>query len=446
MRALHARRPGVPRRARGGGRGGAGRVGGARGQAAGRRAGPVAGVGALGGARVDAGDDGHGPEPGPQRRLRPRARGAHGEPALRVGRVPALRADVRQRLPRDPGRGARGRDRAPQGGRRRDRRRRARRGRAARAGRRLHGDLHRADRRAVPAGPGRPAASGDPRGVRLLGRQARADLPADQPHPRRLGHGLQRPADGVRQQGRHVVLRRRVQPRRGDRGARAVGRLPGQRAGRGRRLGRPHPARPVRDGRGDARRACRAAADPAHARGALRRHAGHGVHRRGGAALHAPDAQRQAAGAGRGALRGRRRRRGPARRARGADHDRRGEPRRPAAPHLRPGRRVQRARHGRRRLPRRGEGPDRLHPRRRRRLGPARPRRGARAPVHRGRRRARVLRRAGDPDRRGRQGQPRGAGRARDGQAVRRRRLRAADRPRARAPCASARRSCTRAT
>ena len=43
-----------------------------------------------------------------------------------------------------------------------------------------------------------------------------------EPHPRRLGHRGQRPADGVRQQGRQLGLRRRVQPRRGDRRAGAV--------------------------------------------------------------------------------------------------------------------------------------------------------------------------------------------------------------------------------
>ena len=52
------------------------------------------------------------------------------------------------------------------------------------------------------------------------------------------------------------------------------------------------------------------------------------------------------------------------------------------------------------------------------------PRRDPRAPVHRGRRRGRLPRRQGDPHLRGRQGQPRGARGARDGQAVRVRRRR----------------------
>ena len=50
--------------------------------------------------------------------------------------------------------------------------------------------------------------------------RARGRLPAHQPHPRRLGHGGQRAADGVRQQGRALGLGRRVQPRRGHRRAR----------------------------------------------------------------------------------------------------------------------------------------------------------------------------------------------------------------------------------
>ena len=58
------------------------------------------------------------------------------------------------------------------------------------------------DRRGVPAGPAGAAAARDPRRVRLLDRRARGRLPAAQPHPRRLGHGGQRAADGVRQQGR----------------------------------------------------------------------------------------------------------------------------------------------------------------------------------------------------------------------------------------------------
>ena len=175
------------------------------------------------------------------------------QPALRVGRVPAVRADVRQRLPRDPRRALRGSDRRAQARRRRRARRRAGRGGPARARRRVQGDLRRRDGRGLPAGSRRAAARGDPRRVRLVAGQARRDVPAHQPHPRRLGHRLQRPADGLRQQGPDVVLGRGVLARRGDRRAGAVGRLPRRRAGRGRRLGRAHAAGPGRDGDGDAR-------------------------------------------------------------------------------------------------------------------------------------------------------------------------------------------------
>ena len=72
----------------------------------------------------------------------------------------------------------------------------------------------------------------------------------------------------------------------------------------------------------------------AHARAALRRHAGHRVHGRGGQPLHAPDPQRQAAGAGGRAVRGRRRGGGPARPRAGDRHDRRRTARRAAPPGL----------------------------------------------------------------------------------------------------------------
>ena len=164
-----------------------------------------------------------------------------------------------------------------------------------------------------PADPPRAAARRDPRGVRLLAGRARGRLPAHQPHPRRVGHGGERPADGVRQPRREQRQRRGLLARRAHRRARAIRRLPAQRAGRGRRLGRAHAARPRRAARVAAGGPRRAAGDPAHARAPLRRHAGHRVHRPGRPPVHAADAQRQAPRAGGGALRRRRRRRGPAR-------------------------------------------------------------------------------------------------------------------------------------
>ena len=123
--------------------------------------------------------------------------------------------------------------------------------------------------------------------------------------------------------GDDVRHRRRLQPRRGHGRARAERRFPGQRAGRGRRVRRPHAPRHLRARRGDARGARPADGDPAQARGPVQGHAGRRVHDRRRAAVHAPDAQRQAAGAGRGALRGRRGERGTADARGGAAHDRR---------------------------------------------------------------------------------------------------------------------------
>jgi pyruvate,orthophosphate dikinase len=67
----------------------------------------------------------------------------------------------------------------------------------------------------------------------------------------------------------------------------------------------------------------------------------------------------------------------------------------PAAPDVRARRVLRGARHRRRRVAGRGQGTDRVHARRRRRVGTARARGRSRAPVHRGRRRARLLRRQG---------------------------------------------------
>ena len=164
--------------------------------------GPAARLRALGRARVDAGDDGHGPQPRAQRTRRSRA--------WRRGRGnPRFAWDAYRRFVQMYGNVCRG---IPG-----ERFEEAIAARKREAGVELDVELGEADLRAlvgafkaiyadatgedVPAGPGRAAARGDPRRVRLVAGQARGDLPADQPHPRRLGHGLQRAADGVRQQG-----------------------------------------------------------------------------------------------------------------------------------------------------------------------------------------------------------------------------------------------------
>ena len=75
-----------PRRARGGRR-----------QAPRRRREPAARLGPQRRQVLDAGDDGHGPQPGPERPQRRGPRRAHRQPALRLRLVPALHPDVRRR-------------------------------------------------------------------------------------------------------------------------------------------------------------------------------------------------------------------------------------------------------------------------------------------------------------------------------------------------------------
>ena len=82
------------------------------------------------------------------------------------------------------------------------------------------------------------------------------------------------------------------------------------------------------------------------------------------------------------------------------------------------------------------EGRDRVHGRRRGQARPRGPCRGAREGIHRGRRRGGIPRGAGHPHVQGGQGLARGARRKGDGQAVRGRRIRAADRRRAKGSCA----------
>ena len=247
VRGLHGGRPHRARGPGGGGRRGPLAPGGARRQDAGRRRGPAAGVGALRRARVDARHARHGPEPGHERHVGAGTGSSHRVRALRLGLLPALRADVRQRVPRRQRRGHREGDQEAQVRRRRGAGHRPVGRRPQGPGGRLQGALPRRDRRGLPAGPARAADPGHPRRVRLLGRPARQGVPAHQPHPRRVGHRGERAADGVRQQGRHVVLGRGLLARRDHRGARAVGRLPGQRAGRGRGLRCAHAQGPVRD-------------------------------------------------------------------------------------------------------------------------------------------------------------------------------------------------------
>ena len=68
---------------------------------------PTSGVGAIGRQVLDAGHDGHRPQPGVERRDRRRPGAADEQRALRVGCVPTLRPDVRAHRARRFGREAR---------------------------------------------------------------------------------------------------------------------------------------------------------------------------------------------------------------------------------------------------------------------------------------------------------------------------------------------------
>ena len=236
--------------------------------------------------------------------------------------------------------------------------------------------LRGAHRRAVPAGPAGAAAARDPRRLRLLARRPRGRLPPHQPHPGRLGHGGQRPADGVRQPRRGLGDRRRVLARRADRRARAERRLPARRAGRGRRLRRAHAA--------PAARAGRASCPEAHAAAAARSCARSRPTTATCRTSSSPSSAAASTCCRRAAPSARRRppsaspstpsTRACSRREQALRHDRRRRARRAAAPDLRPGGALRGARPRRRRLAGRGQGRGRLH-----RRGGGRGRRAGRA-------------------------------------------------------------------
>ena len=190
----------------------------------------------LGRQVLDARDDGHGPQPRPQRAD---ARGpdrAHRQRALRLGRVPALHPDVR---PDRDGRARRAVRPCP------------RRGQGARA----------APRRTPTSTPPRCATLVDEFKAIVRADTGR-DFPSD-PYEQldlaikavfaswfgkrardyrkyhkiaaRPGHGRERRDDGLRQHGRRLGHRRRVHARPEHRREGALRRVPDQRPGRGRR-------------------------------------------------------------------------------------------------------------------------------------------------------------------------------------------------------------------
>ena len=162
-------------------------------------------------ARVDAGHDGHGPQPRSQRRDG-EGPGRGGRPALRLRFLPPLHPDVWQRRARRRSPRARGnpRDRAREArlfpGHRDERRRLADRHRQVQGA--VRGDA----REPLPAGSLRPAVGRNRRRLRFVDERPRRGLPAAPRHPGRLGHRGQRPGDGLRQYGRHLGHRRRLHP------------------------------------------------------------------------------------------------------------------------------------------------------------------------------------------------------------------------------------------
>ena len=222
-----------------------------------RSEGPAARQRPLRRARVDAGHDGHDPEPRAQRRHRQGPRGAHRQPALRFDayrRFVAMYADValgvsRRALRARPRRGPRRASRRTQGID-------ATRLNAEELRRKVtdadipaeelealvgvQGDRQGQDEEGLPRRPEGAALVGDPRGLQVVEQSARGRLPQDARHPRELGDRLQRAGDGLRQPRRHQRDRRRLHARPVDRRARPLRRVAPERAGRGRRRGHPH--------------------------------------------------------------------------------------------------------------------------------------------------------------------------------------------------------------
>ena len=196
-----------------------------------RPQGPAARLRPLGFRDVDARNDGHGPQPGPQRPEPPGPRDAHEERALRVGRVPPVHLDVRPDRPRCPRRGVRRGAREAQARQGREIGHGARRERPRRAGGRVQGHRPEEDGKTVPdraTGPAPPRGRGR---LPLVVRRAREGLSQAVQDLGRPRHGVQRHDDGLRQHGRRLRHRCRVHPRPEDRREEALRRVPHERAG-----------------------------------------------------------------------------------------------------------------------------------------------------------------------------------------------------------------------
>ena len=220
VQGLHGRRRHDPRRPHGRGRRGARRARGEDGQAARRRRRPAARVGALGRAVLDAGDDGHRPQPRAQRHVGAAASRSRpttsASPTTRT--AASCRCSARSCSTSTASKFEHALERAA---------------RASAASRptpssraddlrglveTVQGDRARRGGHRVPAGPARSSCGYAIEAVfRSWNGERARDLPPDGEDPRRPRHRGQRADDGVRQQGRRLRHRRRVHPRPRDR-------------------------------------------------------------------------------------------------------------------------------------------------------------------------------------------------------------------------------------
>ena len=203
----------------------------------------AAGLGALRREVLHARHDEHHPEPGPERPVGRGPGGQDRQPALRLGLLPPLHPDVRQRRARASRRtssstsSTRGQEEVRREGRHRPRREGARRGDRPLQGGGAEGDAASPSRRSRARSSWAPATpSSSP------GEPARDHLPQAEQDPARPRHRRQRADDGVRQHGRHLGHGRRLHPQPLDRREGVLRRVPAERAGRGRRGRHPHPA------------------------------------------------------------------------------------------------------------------------------------------------------------------------------------------------------------
>ena len=179
-----------------------------------RRRRSAAGLGPLGRAGVDAGDDGHRPQPRPQRRDGRGPRRRLGRSALRLGQLSPLRPHVRQCRPR------------PRHDLFEEALEIAKEDKGVHLDTELAAEDWRAARRRATRSWSRRSWAGPSRedpheqlwgAIGAVFGSWQSDRAKTyrrlNAHPRRLGHRGQRPGDGVRQYGRDLGHRRRLHPR-----------------------------------------------------------------------------------------------------------------------------------------------------------------------------------------------------------------------------------------